>query len=574
MSEVAPPLGRRDAAHELLAMLGPDARLVALLGPPGAGKSHLARFIAESSRDAIICDLSSVVDADTAMSGVAAALGARLSLDESVDEAVDQLGAILAERGITLLVLDHGERVESIAPAVATWLRAAPSLKVLWVGRQRLGLDLERPYDLPPLSLVSTAGPSDAARLFAVRAGTVQPGFSLSDPATRDVVEQLVTRLDGLPLAIELAASRMRILGPAQILAQLDDASAHGAGVLSDGPDRALERALTASWETLDDAERSALAQCAVFSSGFAPEAALTVIDLSMHVGAPSVLDVLTSLRDRSLLHAGPVSDMPGELRFHLLNAVRDYAKRALDAQSLRSGAEARHADYYLLAAEEWIRGGSLDGVHARARLGLEMDNLRAVLDRALAVSPPTEASGTTALRAALAMEAVLWVRGPMSALLTALDSALRVGAPGGADPTLIARARRARWDALQSVARSREVLTDFTAARNAAADADDPELAALLAEAKARHAMLRGRLTEAKSSLEEALALHRRRKDDAGLARAFHTLADVALWAADLAEAERVCDDATLHANRAADLRLQAMVMGLAAEIAYERGD
>jgi len=569
IGNVEPPLGRKDAVRAIASLFTSGERLVALLGPPGAGKSHVASFLADNVEGAVRCDLSDVPDADTAMSAVAAAIGAKLSLDESVDEAVDQLGQILADRGDALLILDHGERVDGAAPAVATWLRAAPRARVLWVGRQRLGLVDERPYDLPPLSLEG-ATPSDAATLFARCAARVRPGFTLSDPDTWNTVEELVRRLDGLPLAIELAASRMRILGPAQLLKQLESRFE----LLAEGEGRALRTALDESWETLSPPERETLSQCAVFASGFSPEAALTVVDLSMHASAPGVLDVLTSLRDRSLLTVSEPAETPGELRFGLLHAVRDYAREALLDRDGKPGAEARHADYYLLAAEEWIRGGSLDGAGARARLSLEIDNLRAVLDRALEVSPATTASGTTALRAALALEPVLWVRGPMSALLSALDSALRVGKPSGADPTLVARARRARWDALQSVARSREVLTDFTAAREIAHDADDPELAALLAEAKARHSTLRGRLAEARAGLEEALEIHRRREDDVALARTLNLLGNVAQLACDLDRARALYEESLVHARRASDLRLEALVVGHLATLAYERHD
>lgn len=369
-------VGRAEALTELRALL-PGQRLVTLVGPGGVGKTRLATEAArtQSPPDGVLLvELASLPAGDPGVvEQVLAALDVREATGASLSPA-DRLVAALRQRHL-LLVLDNCEHVvEPVAALVARLLRDAPGVHVLATSREPLGLTGELLWDVPPLSLPSSDGDPDAvrrsaaARLFAARAAAQQRGFRL-DERTAPAVAQLCRRLDGLPLALELAATRVRALGVQGVVDRLDDRFRLLSTQQRDVPPR--QRTLTAvigwSWDLLDEADRQVLARLAVFRDGGTPEAAERVCRTD--------LDVLARLVDRSLV---VLDDAPEGPRYRLLESVAAFClDRLEDADEVR----ARHAGYYTELAER--ADPELRGPDQRRWLALldaETANLRAAL--------------------------------------------------------------------------------------------------------------------------------------------------------------------------------------------------
>jgi predicted ATPase len=531
-------------------------RLVTILGPPGTGKTRLARELSERrtrqppSQAAVVsapgstwfCDLTEATDAEDICGAVARALGVSLTRAGTTADAVSRLGHVLDAHGDLLLVLDNFEQVVRwAATTVGAWLGRAERARFLVTSRQRLGLPGEVLFDLGPLSLPGKderAEASEAVQLFVDRARAVRRDWSAA--ADMAAVVALVENLDGLPLAIELAAARMRLLSPAQILANMP----RRFQLLKGAPERGRARhstlwnALEWSWGLLEPWEQSALAQCSVFRGGFDLEAAEAVIDLSAHSGAPWALDVLQALRDKSLLttEAGPAEAV--ETRLGLYASVRAYAADKLVALGLEDAAVARHAAHYLtrgralaaaIATSASGEGGgeASSGAHGEATLALarlvpEVENLLAVFRRAVEQSartgsfrvgmvgpalPPPRAN--RALAAALVLSAALTRVGPFGLCLSVLDSAVacasvlpRAGEPAsdlppaGVDAHLLARVLAARAAMRTLAGRDAEGAADVTRARRIAASIGDEVLAA---EVSSPHPALAGTRIESR---------------------------------------------------------------------------
>jgi predicted ATPase/DNA-binding SARP family transcriptional activator len=369
-------VGRADALADLRALL-PGQRLVTLVGPGGVGKTRLAT---EAAREQAFPDGAHLVELaalPAGASGIADRVLATLGVREAVGASVtadDRLLAALRHRRL-LLVLDNCEHViEPVAALVARLLRDAPDVTVLATSREPLGLTGELLWEVPPLA-VPTDGKnldavrrSAAARLFAARAAAQQRGFHL-DEKTAPAVAKLCRRLDGLPLALELAATRVRALGVAGVMDRLDDRFALLTTQQRDVPAR--QRTLTAvigwSWDLLDGTDRQVLARLAVFSDGCTLAAAEAVCDAD--------LDVLARLVDRSLVVMDDAGAAP---RYRLLESIAAFALDRLDdAAAVR----ARHAAYYTGLAE--VADPLLRGPDQRewlARLDAEAANLRSAL--------------------------------------------------------------------------------------------------------------------------------------------------------------------------------------------------
>jgi predicted ATPase/DNA-binding SARP family transcriptional activator len=362
-------VGRDDELGRLGGMLGGmlgETRLITLTGPGGAGKTRLsveaAARVADQLPDGVwFVPLSPVGDAaevpQAVLTAVGGYAGSVLSPAEAARlaamEPLDWLTEMLAARSL-LLVLDNCEHVlDAVARLAGRVLTQAPGVRILATSREPIGLTGETLFPVPSLPLppqdadAHQAAGNPAVRLFADRAAAVRPGFRV-DTETAGSVVRICRALDGIPLAIELAAARVRVLTPAQVAARLDDRFA----LLSVGTRGGLPRHQTLraivdwSWELLNDAERTVLRRLSVFSGGAAPESAEQVCSLSAQRDA--VVDVIASLVDKSLVTA--VGEH--EVRYRLLETVRAYAAERLAEAGEADQVAAAHAEYFLALAE------------------------------------------------------------------------------------------------------------------------------------------------------------------------------------------------------------------------------
>ena len=373
-----------------------DVRLLTLTGPGGIGKSRLAveaavRLVNDFVDGVRFIDLAATTLPDL----VAAAVLTQLDLPASENAGSDQASLLSYLRTKDLLlVLDNFEQVSAAAGLVAHLLAAAPNLTILVTSRTVLKLRGEHDYAVPPLSLPrAPARPRrasaslaryEAVRLFAQRARSVEPRFRLS-ATNLEVVAEICRRLDGLPLAIELAASRVRLLPPQVMLQRLSQGAAlFGAGP-ADAPDRqrTLENTITWSYNLLSVQEQQMFAQLGAFSGGFDVDA-VQAVHTGVNRGSGSAddvgaLELLESLVDKSLVRV--VVHEGATVRFDLLSTIRDYARTVLNLSPHSQAVLIAHARYYRAVAVQ--AGHELLGENQKpwlARLEAEHDNLRAVL--------------------------------------------------------------------------------------------------------------------------------------------------------------------------------------------------
>ncbi len=512
-------IGREADLAALRALFEQGARLVTLWGPAGMGKTRLSLQVAlawveaRPDESVWVAELAEARDLEALCSVVARTLEIDLVGARSGAALVEQIGRFLAAQGPALLVVDNLEQVvEEAAPALDRWIRMAPELRLLATSRERCRIAGEVGYELSPLSLPrgeETRG--EAVELFLDRVRGKRPGLALGDESV-GAIGTLVCRLEGIPLAIELAAARYDVLGIEGLLARLENRLGLLAGGRRgvDARQATLRNAIEWSWDLLDEAERRALARCSVFRGGFSLEAADVVLDEPDGLA----LDRVEALRDKSLLKADARS-ASGAVRFSLYEGVREFAAEKLAERGERETARASHAAYYLGAAEadaeRFARTGVLDALH---RVAGDLENLLAVVEHALDGAAPDRPRAERALRALLALDPVLTARGPFDAQLALLDRALLASAACSVDPSLEARALAARGRARQLCGREQEGLADLSRARAQAASLGSVEIqAGILTDLGVLHHARRD-LTEARAHYEEALALHRRRGD------------------------------------------------------------
>jgi predicted ATPase len=356
-----PLLGREQeiaAVEDLVVQEG--VRLVTLTGPGGVGKSRLmleaARRLGPGFADgARFLELASVSAADL----VAAAIATGLGLNTSAGQLITDLESYLRPRRL-LLALDNFEQVMGAAPLLAELLRAAPGLVVLVTSRTVLRLSGEHEFPVPPLP-VPPAGaapdPADLQRyasvsLFTERAHAVAPGFELTG-ANAGAVAEICRRLDGLPLAIELAAARVRLLPPQALASRLDQRFSVLTGGARDLPERqrTLKNTLNWSFDLLPAGEQAMFARLGVFAGPFSLPAAEAVCppDAGQASGPGPMMETLGSLVDSSLVRA---ETRGGEPRFSLLETIRDYALERLGEGGDWAPAHDRHAAYFQALAE------------------------------------------------------------------------------------------------------------------------------------------------------------------------------------------------------------------------------
>jgi predicted ATPase len=543
----------REAELAALADLLAASRVVSVLGVGGTGKTRLVvrfgwRHRPEWSGGVWFCDLTEARSATGALAAVARALDVPL---DGADPAA-QLGHALASRGRCLVVLDNAEQVAGeLAAILGPWLDRAPEASFLVTSRKRLQVAGERSLPLEPLE------PEPGAELFVHRAAAARLGFEPS-PEDREAIDALVALLDGLPLAIELAAARVRSLAPARILARMTDRF----GVLASRrgrPDRhaTLRATLDDSWALLSADEQAGLARLSVFEGGFDVPAAEVVLSLEQAWAQ----DVIEGLVDHSLVRR------LGRGRLGLLVSVREYAASQLDPAD-RAAAEHRHGVFFARSgAPEALDALDRHGGAARRRaLAVDLDNVVAATRRAV-----ERGDGATAASCALAAWAVLELTGPV-ALGVALLEAAR-GVPGqGDDVRLVEALGRAtlaagRPEAAEVLAT--QGLSSGGPTQGLAVLADDAALLGL--SGAVAHA--RGRTGEALERYERALAASRRAGEERVAGTVLAALGDLHREQGRGDEALRHYEAALATLRALGNRRGEARVLGDLALLQIERG-
>ncbi|MET7574975.1 BTAD domain-containing putative transcriptional regulator [Streptomyces sp. NPDC005492] len=397
-------------------------RLVTLTGPGGSGKTRLAEEAAAGLPQAWLVELARLDRPEAVPGAVVSALGLRETLLMTTELTVQQDDpvALLVEYCASrspLLILDNCEHViDAVADLAETLLTRCPELTILATSREPLGVPGESVRPVEPLV------PDQAHRLFAERAAAVRPDAETVLQDTEAVAE-ICRRLDGLPLAIELAAARLRLLSPRQIADRLDDRFR----LLTSGSRTVLPRQQTLravvdwSWDLLDEDERTVLCEASVFAGGWDLAAAETVC-------TGPVADLIGALVDKSLIVATPGEAHDG-MRYRMLETIHEYAvERAAETPDLRKAAEHRHRAWVralVEQAEPLLRSG--DQLPWIARLETELDNLRAALARSIAERDEAEAGAV-----ALAVGWFWWLRNYRAEAAEWVERVLALAVPEG----------------------------------------------------------------------------------------------------------------------------------------------
>ncbi len=542
-------IGREHEVAAIMALLGrDDVRLLTLVGPPGVGKTRLALAAAEIADDAFPNGAAVVSLGDIRSAGlVAPTLARALGVDQGGE--LSPLGAIIAHLRDrrALLVLDNFEQVAAAAPLVVDLCAACPGVVALVTSRTALYVRGEQTFPLLPLALppLAPAAPPDAdglsryaaVRLFVRRVQDVRPDFALT-PANAAVVAALCRRLDGLPLAIELAAARARTLPLATLLAQLERRQ----DVLANGPcdlparQRALRDALDWSYDLLDPLAQATFRRLAVFAGDFSTGAAVALCAVVDDAPVPSpetiaaAIEVLVNGSLLSLIEPdGADADAEGEplSRLRMLTTVRAYALDRLRT----SGEEARlrrmHADHYLTVAEE--AAGALVGpnqAHWVAQVAREYDGLRATLQWAWEVQDVGRG-----LRLAGALWYFWYVRGYLTEGRAWLERALTAAATDTLAAPADAHARACDGAAILAYEQNdhARAATLFARALALYAEAGDQGGRAAVLGRMGLLALAQGDYARAETLAGESLTLRRGTGDRWGAANALSTLGTVA---------------------------------------------
>jgi predicted ATPase len=444
-----PLVGRTREIDDVRGLLDAGAWLVTLLGPAGIGKTRLALRVAELESAGVwkggvwACALAELRTIEAVCGTIAHAT--RTALDGH--DPIGGLGARLRQHGRVLVVLDNCEHLTTaLGDALARWQILAPESRWVITTRERTRVAGEQVYEVPPLSLPGPcdAADSEAVQLFVERAARVRPAYRPT-LGELEAIGALVRRLDGLPLAIELAAARAGVLDTSSLLERMSsrfELLSAGARTLP-LRQRTLRAAIDGSWELLTPDERRALTQCAVFRGGFTLRAAEHVLD----VATPQVLPLVESLHDKSLLRTHAPSALDQPTRFDLYESIREYALERLEKADESQTSIERHRRHFARWGYATGDAARYDGsAGAATELVRELDNLVYASDRALEGAAMGDVDAADdALRLAVALRRPIVTRESLTSYAARLDATLALPAVSSADPALVAAAYRDR---------------------------------------------------------------------------------------------------------------------------------
>jgi non-specific serine/threonine protein kinase len=540
-------IGRAKEIGELTALFRrDDVRLVTLTGIGGVGKTRLSREAARRLRprfsDGIhFVELAAVKDPALFIPTLAHALALSESGPKKMEDALTEH---LRDR-TTLLVLDNFEQLIAAGPEIVRLLAVASGLKMLVTSREPLKLSAETEYPVSPLSMpppgvnvsAKEIGEFEAVKLFVQSARKATPGFQLSDDDAASVAE-ICSRLDGLPLAIELAAARTKILSPSEILAKLENRLAILTGGSRDLParQRTMRAAIEWSYELLNQDEKRVFAGLSVFACGFTFETAEMVIQRGSAIPPETdFLDVITSLTEKGLIVS--LGRAGKEPRLRLLDVVREYASEELEAGSGAELMHLAHAEYYLRLAEQAEPHlKSADAVAWLTRLEQDHGNIRAALGWSLENRPAIAAQLGAAVRNLWTIHNHLNEGSNWLSRILERNEAI---ADGPRWKILTAYGAISQFQG--AVGKARELYDEGLAI---ARRLNEPSQIAQSLRGLAALAYIQSDFASTRKHIDEALAICRAANDEFGIAASLARLGDVSFAEGDFKASSAFCEE------------------------------